>query len=88
MRPPRAKLANARRFGAIGFKAFSFAQIGAVNTAVDYSVFLVARAALKRIPPSDAPFTLVSDRCRCSSRDILLLIAANMISPIAATGWL
>ena len=82
-----AKIADPWRNGAIGLKAISFALIGVVNTAVDYSVFLLARAVVKRIPAGVALFTALSDRCACSSPDTLLLIAANMISwLVAATG--
>jgi putative flippase GtrA len=83
----RAKIAGAWRNSATGLKAISFALIGVVNTAVDYSVFLLARAALKRIPAAVALFTALSDRCGCTNPQILLLIAANTTSwLIAATG--
>jgi putative flippase GtrA len=83
----RAKIANAWRDGAISLKAISFALIGVVNTAVDYSAFLLARAALKRIPAGLALFTALSGQCACSSPETLLLIAANMTSwLVAATG--
>jgi putative flippase GtrA len=83
----RGKIADAWRNGAIGLKAISFALIGVVNTAVDYSVFLLARAALKRIPVGAALFTAFSGGCGCSSPETLLLITTNMISwLVAATG--
>jgi len=67
---------------AISLKAVSFALIGAVNTVVDYSVFLVARAALKRIAAALALFAALS-----GSPETLLLIAANMTSwLVAVTG--
>jgi putative flippase GtrA len=67
---------------AISVKAVSFALIGAVNTVVDYSVFLVARAALKRIAAALALFAALS-----GSPETLLLIAANMSSwLVAVTG--
>jgi len=78
----RARLARAWRNRAISVKAISFALIGAVNTAVDYSVFLLARAALKQITASFALFAAPS-----GSRETLLLIAANTIAwLIAMTG--
>ena len=74
--------ARAWRNRAISVKAISFALIGAVNTAVDYSVFLLARAALKQITASFALFAAPS-----GSRETLLLIAANTIAwLIAMTG--
>src|SRR5215472_9330486 len=83
----RVKITDAWRNGAIGLKAISFALIGVVNTAVDYSVFLLARVALKRIPAGLALFTALSGRCDCSSPETLLLIVANMASwLVAATG--
>ena len=67
---------------AISVKAVSFALIGAVNTVVDYSVFLVGRAALKRIAAALALFAALS-----GSPETLLLIAANMSSwLVAVTG--
>jgi putative flippase GtrA len=63
---------------AISIKAISFALIGAVNTVVDYSVFLFASAVLKEI---------VASRVPSGSRETLLLVTANMTSwLIAVTG--
>jgi putative flippase GtrA len=77
-----ARLADAWRNRAISIKAISFALIGAVNTVVDYSVFLLARAALKQITASLALFAAPS-----GSRETFILIAANMIAwLIAVTG--
>jgi len=45
----RAKLADAWRNRAMSLKAISFGLIGVLNTAVDYGVFLVARAAYEHL---------------------------------------
>jgi putative flippase GtrA len=72
----------ASSYRAIGLKAISFALIGAVNTAVDYSVFLLVRTALKQITAALALFGALS-----GSPETLLLIAANMIAwLVAVTG--
>ncbi len=84
---PRAKLADAWRNRAMSLKAFSFALIGVINTIVDYSVFLLARAAFKRITTALAFFDALSGSCGCGSPQTLLLIAANMTSwLVAVTG--
>src|SRR5262249_22426344 len=84
---PRAKLADAARSRAIGLKAVSFALIGVLNTAVDYSVFLLARAALKGMPAASTVFVALSGWCNWGRAEILLLIAANVTSwLVAATG--
>jgi putative flippase GtrA len=83
----RAKLADTRRSGAIGLKAISFALIGVLNTAVDYSVFLSARAVLNQISAASTILAALSGWCNCGRPEILLLIAANMTSwLVAATG--
>jgi putative flippase GtrA len=75
------------RSGAIGLKAISFRADRVINTAIDYSVFLLARATLKRIPTGVALFTALSGRWGCSSPKTLLSITPNMTSRlIAATG--
>jgi putative flippase GtrA len=78
----RAKLAEVWRNRAISIKAISFALIGAVNTVVDYSVFLSARAALEQtteVPALSAALSV--------SRDTVLLITANMAAwLVAVTG--
>jgi len=72
---------------ALTVKAISFALIGAVNTLVDYSIFLVARAALNRSPSAQALFDSVAASCRCADPTTVALIAANMISwTIAVSG--
>jgi putative flippase GtrA len=83
----RAKRADARRSPAIGIKAISFALIGVLNTAVDYSVFFLARAALRKMLAVSTMLAALSGWCNCGSPEILLLIAANMASwLVAATG--
>jgi putative flippase GtrA len=71
----------------LSLKAISFAMIGVVNTLIDYSIFLVARAALARSPSAQSLFDSVSASCRCAEPTTVSLIAANMISwTIAVSG--
>jgi putative flippase GtrA len=70
-----------RRFSV---KAVSFALIGLVNTAIDYSVFLLARAAYERSGDAVAAFAALAATCRCGTPPTLLLIAANITSWIVA----
>jgi putative flippase GtrA len=78
----RAKLADTWRNRAISIKAISFALIGLVNTVVDYSVFLSARAALQQTTEVPALFAALS-----VSRDTVILIAANIAAwLVAVTG--
>ena len=78
----RAKLADAWHNRAISIKAISFALIGLVNTVVDYSVFLSARAALEQTREIPALFA-----ARSVSRDTVILIAANIAAwLVAVTG--
>ena len=76
----RAKLIAARRARALGFKAISFGLIGVINTIVDYSVFLVARAALSHSPTAVAAVGVFADVCHCGSADSILLIVPNLMS--------
>ena len=46
----RARLLAGWRARAVSFKAIAFALVGVVNTAIDYCVFLIARAAFDRSP--------------------------------------
>ncbi|MGH7247986.1 MAG: GtrA family protein, partial [Pseudomonadota bacterium] len=80
----RLRLLNGWRNRALSLKAISFAMVGIVNTLVDYSVFLLARAALSRSLTAVALFSALAQSCRCASSTILLLIAANMTSWIVA----
>jgi len=69
---------------AIGFKAIAFGLVGVVNTAIDYGVFLLARAAFDASPTALAGFTNLSAVCRCGSAATLTLVAANTISWLVA----
>ncbi|MFZ3357928.1 MAG: GtrA family protein [Xanthobacteraceae bacterium] len=80
----RHKLAEAWRERALSLKAASFALIGVVNTAVDYGVFLLARAAYERSPAALAAFDALAASCRCGKPDTVLLIAANITSWVVA----
>jgi putative flippase GtrA len=81
------RLSQAWRTRAISLKAISFGLVGIVNTAVDYSVFLVARATYAHLAPVLALSGWVSDACACGSPESILLIGANITSwLIAVTG--
>jgi putative flippase GtrA len=78
----RAKLAERWRNRAISIKAISFALIGFVNTVVDYTVFLSARAALEQTTQAPALFAALG-----IGRDTVILIIANMSAwLVAVTG--
>ena len=80
----RAKLAAGWRNRALSLKAVSFGLVGVVNTAVDYSVFLLARAALSRSSAALMFFNSLAGSCHCGDATTLTLIAANMTSWIVA----
>ena len=81
------RLPQTWRTRAISLKAISFGLIGVVNTAVDYGVFLVARAAYAHLPPALALSGWVAEACACGSSGTILLIGANITSwLIAVTG--
>jgi putative flippase GtrA len=81
------RLSYVWRTQAISPKAISFGLIGVVNTAVDYSMFLVARVAYAHLPPAIALSGWVADACACGSSETILLIGANITSwLIAVTG--
>jgi putative flippase GtrA len=82
--PNSAGGASAPRSRALSRKAFVFAIIGVLNTAVDYAVFLAARAAFMHSPQALAAFAWLADICRCGAPETVLLIAANMTSWIVA----
>ncbi len=83
----RARLAGAWRDRALSRKAITFALIGLVNTAVDYGIFLLARAELGRSPAALAFIGSVADRCHCGRPETVLLIAANVMSwTVAVSG--
>lgn len=83
----RAKLADAWRNRAMSLKAISFGLIGVLNTAVDYGVFLVARAGYEHLAAALAVFASFAETCRCGRPETMLLIAANITSwLVAVTG--
>lgn len=83
----RAKLKDAWHNRAISLKAISFALVGVVNTAVDFGVFLLARAALDRSSMALSAIDRAADFCRCGSTTAILLVAANICSwTVAVSG--
>ena len=80
----REKLLEGWRNRALSRKAVSFALIGVVNTVVDYSVFLLARAALSRSPAALDAIGALAESCRCGNTTALTLVAANLVSWIVA----
>jgi putative flippase GtrA len=68
----------------LSLKAVSFALIGLVNTAIDYSVFLLARAAYERSAAAVSGFAALAAFCHCGAPATLLLIGANITSWIVA----
>lgn len=72
------------RGGALSLKALSFALIGLVNTIVDYSVFLLARAALSRSAAALSLFGSIAGSCKCASSTTVSLVVANMMSWVVA----
>ncbi len=83
----RAKLTAGWRNRALSLKAISFGLIGVINTAVDYSVFLLTRAAIDRSPGALALFDQLASSCHCGDATTLSLIAANITSwLVAVTG--
>lgn len=83
----RARLVSGWRNRALSMKAISFGLVGAVNTVVDYSVFLVARAALSGSAAVLWVFGALANSCHCGSAGTILLIAANILSwTVAVTG--
>lgn len=68
----------------MSMKAISFALIGVVNTAIDYGVFLLARAALSGSPGALGIFNSLAQACDCGSAATLLLVAANTMSWLVA----
>jgi len=76
----------AGRLHALRFWVLDRWRHGAVslNTAVDYCVFLLARAALARSAAAVSFLASVSLTCRCASPTTVSLVAANMTSWIVA----
>jgi putative flippase GtrA len=83
----RARLASGWRNRALSLKALAFGLVGVVNTLVDYSVFLVARALLSRSPAALSLFASLADACDCGSAAAFLLIGSNVLSwTVAVSG--
>jgi putative flippase GtrA len=83
----RSVVLDGWRKRAIAAKAAAFGLIGVVNTVVDYSVFLVARAAFGSFSATLAAFASASAFCHCGDAPTFSLIAANTISwLVAVTG--
>jgi putative flippase GtrA len=80
----RAKLVAGWRRGALSFKAIAFALVGLVNTVIDYSVFLSARAMLTGSPTALAALGSLAEFCRCGTTATISLIAANTMAWIVA----
>ena len=80
-RQARRDLAQAQT---LSLKAVSFALIGLLNTAVDYSVFLLAQAAYQSSPPTVSAFAALAAACRCGAAPTIVLIAANITSWMVA----
>src|ERR1700722_15774551 len=74
----RARLLVAWRNRALSLKAIAFGLVGVVNTAVDYCVFLLARAAFY------SSFASLSVFCDCGSTATFALIAANTVAWLVA----
>ena len=86
-RSARAKLAAGWRDRALSLKAVCFGLVGVINTAVDYGVFLFARAEFDQSPAALATFTRLSSACGCGDAAVISLIAANTLSwLVAVTG--
>jgi putative flippase GtrA len=80
-------LKDAWRNRAVSVKAVSFALVGLVNTAVDYTVFLSARALLSGWPAALSFFNWLSVSCHCGRPESILLVASNLMSwSVAVTG--
>ena len=80
----RDRLLAGWRNRAVTFKAISFAMIGVVNSAIDYGVFLLARALLDSSAGAMALFASIGGLCACGSAASISLIAANAVAWIVA----
>src|SRR5258707_3048970 len=65
-------------------KAVSFALIGVINVAVDTSVFLLAYSYLRSHATTLRPLDALAQLCACTSRDTIVLIAANLMAWVVA----
>ncbi len=83
----RGRASEVWRNRGLSVKAVSFALVGVVNTAVDYGVFLLARAVLAGSAAGLAAIGSLNDLCQCSSATATTLVIANLISwSVAVTG--
>jgi putative flippase GtrA len=80
----RAKLVAGWQNRALSLKAIAFGLVGIVNTAIDYCVFLLARAALNGFAAPRSAFVSLSAFCQCGNSATFSLIAANTIAWIVA----
>jgi len=80
----RARLLVAWRNRALSLKAIAFGLVGVVNTAVDYCVFLLARAAFDSSAGALAAFASLSVLCDCGGTATFTLIAANTVAWLVA----
>src|ERR1700683_2390138 len=80
----RARLLVAWRNRALSLKAIAFGLVGMVNTAVDYCVFLLARAAFDSSAGALAAFASLSVLCDCGGTATFTLIAANTVAWLVA----
>ena len=80
----RTRLIAGWRDRAVTFKAISFAIIGVVNSAIDYGVFLAARALLDSSAAATALFASIGGLCACGGAASISLIAANAVAWIVA----
>ena len=80
----RARLLVAWRNRALSLKAIAFGLVGVVNTAVDYCVFLLARAAFDSSAATLAAFASLSVFCDCGGTATFALIAANTVAWLVA----
>lgn len=76
----RAKVVSGWRNRALSMKVISFGLVGVVNTAVDYSVFLIARSALSRSATILSARNAMADFCYCGNPGTVLLTTANITS--------
>jgi putative flippase GtrA len=69
---------------AVALKAVSFAFVGVINAAVDYGVFFLALAALRRSAPVVALAQALTTSCQCLNADTWIIIPANVIAWLVA----
>lgn len=82
-RAPRAVAAVEARFVLLR-KAFSFAVIGLLNTAVDATVFFLAYTHLTASPQALDFISGLAEGCGCASPDSMRLIISNVLAWLVA----